>query len=232
MTSVPAGAASGRAGGARVRRPPFRAVALGGRTYQALDLDHPEIVREVTRDMDEGIAVYYDRRWGLTERFCRFLLERPALVEGRKVLVAGAGVGLEAVVIASLAGRTVVNDLAPASLTLAARQLEANGLQRFDLDPGLFQDADLDGVDLVIACFVVYNGETRDAMAELLRRAAGRDIPVVLANEDVGSYFQEVLDGAAGSVETMAEFERGRVVRVGGPAGSSGRGGESFSASS
>lgn len=198
-----------------MRRPPFRPVEIAGRAYQALDLDHPEIVREVTRDMDDGIAVYYDRRWGLTERFCRFLLERPALVEGRTVLVAGAGVGLEAVVIGSLAGRTVVNDLAPASLTLAARQLEANGVRGFDLDRGLFQDADLDGIDLVIACFVVYDAETRDAMAELLRRAAGREIPVVLANEDVGSYFQEVLDGAAGLVETLAEVERGRVVRVG-----------------
>lgn len=198
-----------------MRRPPFRPVEIAGRAYQALDLDHPEIVREVTRDMDDGIAVYYDRRWGLTERFCRFLLERPALVEGRTVLVAGAGVGLEAVVIGSLAGRTVVNDLAPASLTLAARQLEANGVRGFDLDRGLFQDADLDGIDLVIACFVVYDAETRDAMAELLRRAAGREIPVVLANEDVGSYFQEVLDGAAGLVETLAEVERGRVVLVG-----------------
>ena len=213
-------------------RPPFRPVELGGRAYQALDLDHPEIVREVTRDMDDGVAVYYDRRWGLTERFCRFLLDRPALVEGRTVLVAGAGVGLEAVVIGSLARKMVVNDLAPASLTLAARQLEANGVRGFDLDRGLFQDADLDGIDLVIACFVVYDGETRGAMAELLSRAAAREIPVVLANEEVGSYFQDVLDGAAGPITTMAELGRGRVVRVGGPVGSSERGDESLSASS
>lgn len=196
-------------------RSPFQTVDLGKETYQALDLDHPEIEREVTRDMDDGVAVYYDRRWGLTERFCRFLLDRPEMVEGRKVLVAGAGVGLEAVVIGSLAGRIVVNDLAPASLTLAARQLEANDVMDFDLHRGLFQDADLDGVDLVIACFVVYDEETRDAMAELLRRAAERTIPVILANEEVGSYFQEVLDGAAGKLETIAEFERGRVVQVG-----------------
>lgn len=196
-------------------RSPFQIVDLGKRTYQALNLDHPEIVREVTRDMDDGVAVYYDRRWGLTERFCRFVLDRPELVDGRTVLVAGAGVGLEAVVIGSLAGRIIVNDLAPASLTLAARQLEENGVRDFSVDLGLFQDVALDGVDLVIACFVVYNGETRDAMAQLLLRAAKRRTPVILANEDVGSYFQEVLDGAAERLETIAEFERGRVVQVG-----------------
>lgn len=196
-------------------RSPFQIVDLGKRTYQALNLDHPEIVREVTRDMDDGVAVYYDRRWGLTERFCRFVLDRPELVDGRTVLVAGAGVGLEAVVIGSLAGRIIVNDLAPASLTLAARQLEENGVRDFSVDLGLFQDVALDGVDLVIACFVVYNGETRDAMAQLLLRAAKRRTPVILANEDVGSYFQEVLDGAAERLETIAEFERGRVVHVG-----------------
>lgn len=196
-------------------RSPFQTVDLGKRTYQALDLDHPEIVREVTRDMDDGVAVYYDRRWGLTERFCRFLLDRPELVEGRTVLVAGAGVGLEAVVIGSLAGRIIVNDLAPASLTLAARQLEENGVRDFSVDLGLFQDVALDGVDLVIACFVVYNEETRDAMAQLLRRAAKRGAPVILANEDVGSHFREALDGAAGPIATVAEFERGRVVQVG-----------------
>ncbi|MEX2470996.1 MAG: hypothetical protein WEA34_02375 [Gemmatimonadota bacterium] len=196
-------------------RSPFQTVDLGKRTYQALDLDHPEIVRDVTRDMDDGVAVYYDRRWGLTERFCRFVLDRPELVEGRTVLVAGAGVGLEAVVIGSLAGRIIVNDLAPASLRLAARQLEENGVRDFSVDLGLFQDVALDGVDLVIACFVVYNEETRDAMAQLLRRAAGRGTPVILANEDVGSHFREALDGAAGPIETVAEFERGRVVQVG-----------------
>ncbi len=182
-------------------RSPFQTVELGERTYQALDLDHPEVVREVTRDVDDGVAVYYDRRWGLTERFCRFLLGRPALVEGRSVLVAGAGVGLEAPVIGSLARRIVVNDLAPASLALAARQLEANDVRDFELHRGFFQNADLDGVDLVIACFVVYDGDTRDAMAELLRHAAERGTPVILANEDLGSYFQEVLDGAAKPID-------------------------------
>lgn len=194
---------------------PYVPVEIGARTFRALDLDDPRISARIRSEMRAGVSVYYDRRWRLTGAFCRLLLDRPELVEGRRVLAAGAGVGLEAVVLGALAASVVVNDLAPVSLELAAEQLRANGVESFETHHGPFQDAPLGDVDVVVACFVVYDPATRDAMGRLLRRAAERGISVLMANEDIGSYFRAVLEEASASVEELALLEKGRMVRVG-----------------
>lgn len=188
---------------------------VGGRTFQALDLDHPRVQGRITEEVRAGVPVYYDRRWALTGTFCRLLVERPELVAGGRILVAGAGVGLEAVVVGTLADRVVVNDLAPVSLELAAEQLRANGVEGFEVDEGPFQDAELAGVDGVVACFVVYDRATREAMTTLLERAAARGVPALLANEDIGGHFRAVLEDAPAPVAELAELEKGRIVRVG-----------------
>jgi len=197
------------------RLPRFVSVDFGDCTFEALNFDHDAVVSRITEEMRAGVAVYYDRRWKLTDAFCRFLLAHPELLSGRTVLVVGAGAGLESVVIGHVAERIIVNDMAPASLELTAEQLERNGVEGFEVRPGLLQESDLEGVDLVVGCFVVYDASTRDAMAELLRRTAARHVPVILANEDVGSFFREVLEGAERAVEELAEMGRGRIVRIG-----------------
>lgn len=194
--------------------PRYTTVDFAGHTFEALDFDHEAVVRRITEEMRAGVAVYYDRRWKLTDAFCRFLLDRPELLRGRTVLAVGAGAGLESVVIGRIADRVIINDLAPASLELATEQLERNGIEGFEVRLGLLQESDLAGVDLVVGCFVVYDESTRDAMAELLERADSRDVPVILANEDVGSFFREVLEGARRPVEDLAELGRGRFVRI------------------
>ena len=86
------------------RTPPPRlwsTYTLAGHHFQLLNPDHPEVATRVLGDLDAGIAVYYDSRWDLTTQFCRFLLAHPTWVAGRSVLVLGAGVGLETLVIAS-----------------------------------------------------------------------------------------------------------------------------------
>lgn len=198
--------------------PPRRWVSFDvrGLSLERLNLEHPEVGRRILEEMSAGVDVYYDRVWGLTRRFCSFLLERPGLVEGRRVLVAGAGVGMEAVVTGLLARAVVVNDRAPVALELCMEQLERNGVRSRGRAPGPFQDVELDGIDLVLACFVVYDPETRAAMAALLRRCRERDVPALLANEDVGGHFGALLDATPGPVEELASDERGgRVVRVG-----------------
>ena len=184
--------------------PRFVPVEVGGHTFRALDLDHEAVSGRVRDEMRAGVDVYYDRRWALTRAFCRFLLDRPELVRGRTVLAAGAGVGLEAVVLASLARRVILNDRAPVSLELAAEQLRANGIRDFGVEEGLFQEAALEDVELVVACFVVYDEETRDAMVRLLER-----------NEDIEGRFAEVLERVGGPVAELAAPGDGRIVRVG-----------------
>lgn len=193
----------------------FAPVELAGQTFEALDLDHAGAADRIIEEMRSGVAVYYDTRWQLTGTFCEFLLEHPDLVRGRTVLVAGAGVGLEAVVIGRLAERVVINDMAPASLELAAEQLTRNGVTGFGVQHGGFQQCDLTGIDLVVACFVVYDEGTRDAMSELLERAAAQRIPTLLANEDVGGWFGQVMGACRAPVEDLVQLDRGRIVRVG-----------------
>ena len=189
-------------------------VEIAGRTYERINLEHPEVGGRVVEEMEAGVDVYYDRRWRLTRRFCRFLLERPELVEGRRIFVAGAGVGLESVVAGRLAESVTVNDLAPVAVELCVEQLERNGVA----DPGVsrepFQEAPLEGHDLVMACYVVYDEETRDAMIGLLERAGELGIPALLANQDLGGHFSTALSAVEGRVEDLDPEGEGRFVRV------------------
>lgn len=194
-------------------------VEIAGRSFRRLDLEHPEVGDRVVEEIESGVDVYYDRRWGLTERFCRFLLERPDLVEGRAVLVAGAGIGMESVVVGGLASRLVVNDRAPVALELCLEQLHGNGIDDAEGVGGSFEEVDLEGIDRVVACFVVYDDETRSATQRLLDRTRERDIPVLLANEDLGGHFSTLLDGARRPVRDLDPAGKGRFVLVGPPSG-------------
>lgn len=172
-------------------------VEIAGRTFERINLEHPEVGQRVVDEIESGVDVYYDRRWGLTRRFCRFLLEHPELVEERTVLIAGAGVGMEAVVAGTLARSVTVNDVAPVALSLCVEQMEHNGVSGIEVEAGPCQGVPLDGTDLVVACFMIYDAATRDAMAALLQRTGEEGIPVLLANENIGGFFTEVLEGTS-----------------------------------
>ena len=122
------------------RTPPphlWSSYTLAGHRFQLLNPDHPEIAARVLGDLDAGIAVYYDSRWDLTTQFCRFLLTHPTWVAGRSVLVLGAGIGLETLVIGRLCTTLYVNDRAPGALDLCAQQLRQNGITDFTCLCGL-----------------------------------------------------------------------------------------------
>lgn len=160
-------------------------VRVAGRDFRLLNLDHAEVATRVLHDIDAGIAVYYDQRWAATERLCRFLLDQPEWVAGRHVLVLGAGVGLETVVIGSLCATLYINDLAPGALELCARQLRQNGRRDFVCLPGRFETLTLPVVDLIVGCFLVYNRDTATAIRQLLSR---RTPPVLLLNDNMSAF--------------------------------------------
>lgn len=157
-------------------------VEIASRSFQMLNLDHPWIDACILGEIDSGIDVYYDRRWNLTDRFCHFLLAEPAWVAGRTVLVLGAGVGLETLVIGSLCKKLYINDLAPVALDLCARQLCQNGILDFACLPGRYENLALPAVDLIAGCFLVYNRETASAMRQILDR---RTPPILLMNQNL-----------------------------------------------
>jgi predicted nicotinamide N-methyase len=109
---------------------------LGGAELCLLDLEHSDIHQRVIAEIDTGVDVYYDERWRATEQFGRLLYSRPDLVEGKSVLILGAGVGLETVVIGKLREKLYVNDLALVSLELCKEQLNQNNIWNYETLPG------------------------------------------------------------------------------------------------
>jgi hypothetical protein len=186
-------------------QPLFRDLDLDGSTFRQLNLDHPRVEARILREMSSGVKVYYDREWPFTRRFCSFLLARPELLVGRRVLVAGAGLGMEAVVAGRLAERLWVNDMAPAALELQRLQLQENGLPEVETLDGSFGDLELPPlVDLVMGCFVVYDRETASAMESLLIHSLDREVPTLLADLDIGGHFSRILDRCRAPVRDIS----------------------------
>lgn len=164
----------------RATPPLWRTVTIATRRFQVLNLDHPRITARIIDDMDAGVDVYYDRRWHVTKRFCRFLLANPAWVTNRSILILGAGIGLETLVIGQLCQTLYINDLAPAALELCSWQLRHNDITGFRCLPGRYETLQVPTVDLVAGCFLVYNRETATAMRRFLACCAA---PVLLMND-------------------------------------------------
>ena len=162
--------------------PYWHPITLDGHSFQLLNLDHPAISTRILGDLDAGITVTYDYRWDVTARFGSFLLANPEWVAGRTVLVLGAGVGLETLVIGRLCRHLYLNDLAPAALALSAEQLQHNGIAHFTCLCGRFETLPLPPVDLVVGCYLVFSRDTAAAMRQFLARATP---PVLLINDNL-----------------------------------------------
>jgi predicted nicotinamide N-methyase len=170
----------------RATPPLWRNITIANQHFQMLNLDHPRITARIIDDMDAGVEVYYDRRWRVTECFCRFLLADPSWVANRSVLILGAGLGLETLVIGQLCQTLYLNDLAPAALDLCSWQLRRNGITDFSCLLGRYETLPLPSVDLIAGCFLVYNRETATAMRQFLDCCAA---PVLLMNDPMPDWY-------------------------------------------
>lgn len=158
---------------------------FGSNNYYLLDFDHPQVEKDIIGEMDSGVDVYYDRRWGLTQEFCGFVHEIPELFKDKEILVAGAGIGAEAVVIGSLAKKLYINDLAPVALDYCAKQLLQNNISNFEKIEGSYGEIDVPDVDLAVACFCVYNSPTMKAMKSLIEKCI---CPVLIVNDPLPAF--------------------------------------------
>jgi predicted nicotinamide N-methyase len=158
---------------------------IGQEHYTLMNLEHPHVEERVRSDMDAGVAVYYDRRWSITKVLTAWLLENVDVFRGKRVLVLGAGVGAEALVLARHGAQVWVNDLAPAALELSAEQLNKNGLHNYTELLGRYEAIDFPEVDLVVAGFLIYNKDTLAAMRAFLARHQG---DVLLVNERLKAF--------------------------------------------
>jgi len=187
----------------------WHTVKLEGHSVQLLNLDHPSVREPVIGDIDVGIDVYDDSRWKATKQFGRLLYDQPEWVAGKSVLVVGAGVGLETVVVGSLCERLYINDLSPVSLRLCLEQLDRIHIARDGVLEGRYEEVTLPNIDLVVGCFVVYEREARSAMEALLAKT---DVPVLLVNEKLDA-FQGLMGETDREVERMG-MEDGPTVVV------------------
>lgn len=160
---------------------------MGGESYALMNLNHPEADARVQADMDAGVDVYYDRRWVITEALTAWMLEHLNQIRGKRVLVLGAGVGAETLVLGRHCEHVWINDLAPGALDLCAAQLEQNGLHNYTALLGRYEDLQLPEVDLVVASFLIYNKSTLAAMRTFLASQRG---DVLLVNERLQEFRQ------------------------------------------
>ncbi len=178
-------------------RPPLG----GGREFRVLNLEHPDLERVVMDEMGAGVEVYYDRRWRCGLGLTRWVLENPDWAVGKRVLVLGAGLGVEAAALAALPAAEVwVNDLSPVAVSLCCAQVLANvpgaavrKVCGYFEELGFGDGWEFGMPDCAVASFVVYSPETRRAMGKFLDR--NRGMRVLLANEampDFGKLMAEV----------------------------------------
>ena len=176
---------------------------VGGEEFDLLNLEHPEVEKEVMREMENGVKVYYDRRWEVTEVLTDWLGQNLDFIKGKKALVLGVGIGAESLLLGKFAKNVWLNDLAPVALQLCGQQMKHNRLQNFTLLPGRYEELELPEVDIVVGSFLVYDGETRAAMEAYLDRFGGE---LVLMNESLPD-FKKLIKKRAG--ERIFENQEG-----------------------
>ena len=158
---------------------------IGSHSFYFLNLDYPEVEKRIMDEMSNGVDVYYDRRWEVTEHLVTWLSQNVVHYHDKKVLVLGAGVGEETLVIGKHAKHIYINDLAPVALRLCGEQLEKNGITNYSTLEGRYEDVLLPEVDLVVASFLVYNKETLTAMRSFMAQQSAK---FILMNETLTEY--------------------------------------------
>ena len=153
--------------------------------YFLLDLDQKAVEKRIIADMDAGVDVYYDRRWEVTELLTDWLEAHHEVYEGKRVLVLGAGVGAETLVLGKLVEKLFINDLSPTALELSAEQLDFNGIGNHEALLGRYEDVEIPKVDLIVASFLVYNKETLTAMRAFMET---NDCEFILMNENLKEF--------------------------------------------
>lgn len=173
--------------GRKMSQPFWINKCIGDRLFDLLNLDHPDIQKIILSDIKADVDVYYDERWNLTESFSRFILENPEWVKNKTVMVLGAGIGMETLIIGSLAHKIYLNDLSMIALNLCTRQLTKNGVHNYEVIHGHYECLEMPEVDIIIGCFLVYNSEGYKSMKQLVKNTHH---PVLLMNEPMDAFIK------------------------------------------
>ncbi|MGJ8695773.1 MAG: methyltransferase domain-containing protein [Verrucomicrobiaceae bacterium] len=150
-----------------------------------MNLGHRRVEGEIIAEMSEGVAVYYDKRWSITAVLTDWLARNIEVFRGKRVLVLGAGVGAETLILGRHAKQIWINDLSFTSLSLCQEQLVENGIENAISVAGRYEELELPEVDLVVASFLVYNEDTYRAMSVFMDEHEGE---IILVNERLAPF--------------------------------------------
>ena len=117
--------------------------------------------------------------------------------KNKNILIVGAGIGAETVIIGSMVKKLYINDIAPVALDYCARQLRENNITDIETIPGSYESIDITDIDLAVACFCVYNSATMRAMKSFIEKSEN---PVLIVNDPLPSF-----------VRLMKSVERKRI---------------------
>ena len=164
----------------------WKALEVADIQLELLNLDHPDVEALIIDEMGEGMDVYYDRRWEITRHFSEWLLEHEEWYAAKRVLVLGAGIGEEALILARKARQLWLNDLSSVALNLNKQQLDRNELvENVTCICGDYLQEDLPEVDLVVASFLVYEAETLKSIRGFMDM---QKRPFILMNENLPAF--------------------------------------------
>ena len=150
-----------------------------------MDLTHPKVEKKIMDEMSVGFDVYYDVRWEITGALTDWLSENLDLFRHKRVLILGAGVGAETLILGRYAKHIWINDLSATTITLCEEQLSENGITNATSLVGRYEQLDLPTVDLVVASFLVYNDDTYQSMSTFMDTHQGE---VILVNEPLAPF--------------------------------------------
>jgi len=167
----------------------YHKTIIGSSEYFLLDLDQKVVEKRVIEDMESGVDVYYDRRWEITSHLTNWLEANHSVFQEKNVLVLGAGIGEETLVLGSRAKKIFLNDLSSTALELCVAQLQKNEIKNYEVLLGRYEQLELPSVDLVVASFLVYNSETLKAIRVFIKEMNCR---FLLMNENLKE-FQKLL---------------------------------------
>jgi len=157
-------------------------VALAGRELLLLGpRDGMALVSEEAFEHEEFLP-YWAELWPSAVALARVIGRRP--LTGRRVIELGCGLGLAAIAAAVAGGRVLATDWAPASVAMAARNAERNGVA---LDTAFFRwDTAPEPLGppwpLVLASDVLYESRNIPLLLELLPRLTAASGEVWLAD--------------------------------------------------
>lgn len=163
----------------------FQPTKIGSENFSLMNLNHPRVERDIMDEMSSGVAVYYDVRWDITEALTDWLAENRPVFENKRVLILGAGIGAETLILGRHAERIWINDLSKTALSLCQEQLAENDITNATSLVGRYEQLELPKVDLIVASFLVYNEDTYGAMSSFMDHHQG---DFILVNEPLAPF--------------------------------------------